>query len=326
MPPPMLRTLSFFASDAVIAMRDVQRTTEASNGNAKPSVTMCDALPIPPPPPSQRSKGEATNRDAIELVVRRTIFSSDLSRISRHQISVRVFVQHLLVSTNQALVTSWRAFRKNDLENSSVAERPEHRQEHLLFDNTKKTTNLDVQGWTHQHCLAPESCSHIAILSRTEEFVGVDHKPYKRCNTWALMPFQTVGLGSELNVSSLQRIVSSLLLRRKLRVMRGKISKNVCHPSINASHHTTEPLFSINATSPNSVEDLFTSSAVVAPATTVEEHVSVHDPTHGDTGDAKDKKSRQRRLNVQSAFQGSCSEVRFHVDVKMSIKMCVYCS
>ena len=123
-------------------MRDVQRTTLVSNGNAKPSMTMCDALPITPPPPSQRSKGEATNRDAKELVVRRTIFSSDLCRISRHQISVRFFVQHLLVSTTEARGTSWRACRKNDLDNSSVAKRPEHRQEHLFFDNTKKTTRL----------------------------------------------------------------------------------------------------------------------------------------------------------------------------------------
>ena len=57
-------------------------------------------------------KGEATSRDAKELVVRRTIFSSDLCRISRHQISVRFFVQHLLVSTTEARVTSWRACRK----------------------------------------------------------------------------------------------------------------------------------------------------------------------------------------------------------------------
>ena len=52
----------------------------------------------------------------------------------------------------------------------------------------KKRRDLDVQSWTHQRCLAPESCSDIATQSRTEEFVGVDHKPYIRCNTWALMP------------------------------------------------------------------------------------------------------------------------------------------
>ena len=110
----------------------------------------------------------------------------------------------------------------------------------------KKRRDLDVQGWTHQRCLAPESCSLIAIQSRTEEFVGVDHKPYTRCNTSALMPFNTVGLGSELNVSSLQRIVSSLLLRSKLRAMGDKISKKLCHSSINASHHTTEIPLSMN--------------------------------------------------------------------------------
>ena len=60
------------------------------------------------------------------------------------------------------------------------------------------------------------------------------------------MLFQTIGLGSELNVSALQRIVSSLLLRRKLRVMGGKTSKNLCNPSINVSHHTTELPFSMN--------------------------------------------------------------------------------
>ena len=52
--------------------------------------------------------------------------------------------------------------------------------------------------------------------------------------------------GSELNVSSLQRIVSRPPLRRKLRVMGGKISKNLCHPSINAFHRNTEPPFSMN--------------------------------------------------------------------------------
>ena len=85
------------------------------------------------------------------------------------------------------------------------------------------------------------------MQSRTEEFLGVDHKSYTRCNTWALMLFHTVGLGSELNtVSSLQLAVSSLLLRRKFREMGDKINKNPCHPSKNASHHTTEPPFSIN--------------------------------------------------------------------------------
>ena len=121
-------------------MRDVQRTTQASNGNAKPIMTMCDALPIPPPPPSQRSKGEATNRDAKELVVRRTIFSSDLCRISRHQFSVRFFVQHLLVSTTEARVTSCRAVQKKTTRKREAWRRPEHRQDHLLFGNTEKTT------------------------------------------------------------------------------------------------------------------------------------------------------------------------------------------
>ena len=141
--PTQIDPFVCFASDAVVAMQDVQRTTLAANGSAKPSMTMCDALPIPPPPPSHRSKvkqPEATNRDAKELVVRRTILGSDLCRISRHQIFVGVFVQHLLVSTTDARVTSWKACRKNDLDNSSVAKRPEHRQDHLLFDNTEKTT------------------------------------------------------------------------------------------------------------------------------------------------------------------------------------------
>ena len=231
-------------------MREVQRTTLVSNGNAKPSMTIFDALPIPVHPTTTNIptfKGEATNRDAKELVVRRTIFSSDLCRISRHQIFVRVFVQHLRVSTTEARVTSWKACRKNGLDNSSVAQRPEHRQEHLLFDNTKKRRDLDVQGWTHQRCLAPESCSHIAIQSRTEEF--------RRCRSQAIHALQHLAhhavstrsnWGSELNVSSLHRIVSSLLLRSKLRAMGDKISKNLCHPSINATHHATEIPLSMN--------------------------------------------------------------------------------
>ena len=65
-----------------------------------------------------------------------------------------------------------------------------------------------------------------------------------RCSSWALVLFHTVGLGSELNtVSSLQLAVSSLLLRRKFRVMGDKIRKNLSHPSMNACHHTTEPPF-----------------------------------------------------------------------------------
>ena len=32
--------------------------------------------------------------------------------------------------------------KKNDLEKISLAKRPEHRQDHLLFDNTEKTTRL----------------------------------------------------------------------------------------------------------------------------------------------------------------------------------------
>ena len=133
---------------------------------------------------------EATNRDAQELVVRRTIFRTDLCRISRHQISVRFFVQHLLVSTTEARVTSWRACRKNDLDNSSVAKRPEHRQEHLLFVNTKKNheTWMSKVGRTNAAWL-----QKVAVTSPyravQKNFLGVDQKPYIRCNTWALMPF-----------------------------------------------------------------------------------------------------------------------------------------
>ena len=143
-PPRMLSTLSFLLPRLpVVAVREVQRTTLVSNGNAKSSVTIFDALPIPVHPTTFTNPtftSEASNGDAKELVVRRMIDSSNHGRISRHQISVRFSVQHLLVSTTEARVTSWRACRKNDLDNSSVAKRPEHRQDHLLFDNTEKTT------------------------------------------------------------------------------------------------------------------------------------------------------------------------------------------
>ena len=82
-PPRMLSTLSFLCARLpVIAVREVQRTTLVSNGNAK------------------------------ELVVRRMIDSSNHGRISGHQISVRFFVQHLLVSTTEARVTPWRVCKK----------------------------------------------------------------------------------------------------------------------------------------------------------------------------------------------------------------------
>ena len=145
-------------------MRDVQRTTLVSNGNAKPTMTIFAALPIPPPPPSQRSKGEATSRDAKELVVRRTIFSSDLCRISRHQISVRFFVQHLLVSTTEARVTSWRACRKKTTRKREAWRKDPSIDKTICSSiKLKKRRDMDVQGWTHQRCLAPESCSLIAI-------------------------------------------------------------------------------------------------------------------------------------------------------------------
>ena len=111
----------------VIAMREVQRATLLSNGNAKSSMTIFDALPIPVHPTTftiPTFTSEASNGDAKELVVRRMIDSSNHGRISGHQISVRFFVQHLLVSTTEARVTPWRVCKKekkNDLDSSIFA-------------------------------------------------------------------------------------------------------------------------------------------------------------------------------------------------------------
>ena len=110
-------------------MREVKRETLVSNGNAKSSMTMCDALPIPVHPTTftiPTFTSEASNGDAKELVVRRMIDSSNHGRISGHQISVRFFVQHLLVSITEARVTPWRVCKKEkkDLEKRSLAKRP----------------------------------------------------------------------------------------------------------------------------------------------------------------------------------------------------------
>ena len=137
----MLSNLSFFC--CLGRCYRCARCLKDDSGFQRKCKAKCDHLRCPSYPTTIPTfKSEASNRDAKELVVRRTIFSSDLCRISRHQISVRFFVQHLLVSTTEARVTSWRACRKNDLDNSSLAKRPEHRQDHVLFDNTEKTTRL----------------------------------------------------------------------------------------------------------------------------------------------------------------------------------------
>ena len=227
-------------------MRDVQRTTQASNGNAKPSMTIFAALPIPPPPPSQRSKGEATNRDAKELVVRRrfsgpiSVGSLGIKFLLDPLCNIFLYPRRKLGSLRGRLAekTTWirEAWQRDPSIDKTICSSITQKNDETWMSKVGRTN----AAWLQK----------VAVTSpyraAQKNFVGVDHKPYMRCNTWALMSFQTVGLGSELNVSSLQRIVSSVLLRRKLRAMGDKISKNLCHSSTNATHHATEPPFSMN--------------------------------------------------------------------------------
>ena len=97
-----LNTPPFFLHrPPVIAVRDVQRATLVSNGNAKSSMTIFDALPIPFQPTTTAIptfKGEASNTDAKELASvaptfsRRVSSANGSSRFPITAVSYRPFV------------------------------------------------------------------------------------------------------------------------------------------------------------------------------------------------------------------------------------------
>ena len=81
-------------------------------------------------------------------------------------------------------------------------------------------------------------------------------------------------------VSSLQLFVPNLLFCSRFCWIGNKISKNL-------SHQITRPGF-FNVQSTKYVEDLFPSSVVAAPATTIEEHVLIHQQRHDPARDDTD--------------------------------------
>ena len=123
-------------------------------------------------------------------------------------------------------------------------------------------------------------------------------------------------------VSSIQLIVSNLLFCRKFRWIGNKISKNLSQQSTPVIR-LQGSLFQCT-TSAKLVEDLFPSTIVAAPATTIEEHVFVHQQMHDLTCDdvARIRRSDKARSICKALFV-SCQQVRCHENMNMSIKLCV---
>ena len=171
-------------------MRDVQRTTLASNGKCK---AKCDHLRCPSYPTTILTfKSDASNRDAKEHLVRRMVDTSNLCRISSCQMSVCFFVQHLLVSTTKARVTPWRACtKKKSLDNSSFAKRPEHRQEHLVFDN------IEINDKTWKSKGGRTTATWIQKVVVADQWLSPRHtEPYRRilwCRSQATHALQLLG-------------------------------------------------------------------------------------------------------------------------------------
>ena len=116
-PPRMLSTLFVLMCLGSLLSpcemsKERQRFPTEMESQALPSSMLFLSLSIPQPPPSQRSRVRHPTEVQKELVVRRTIFSSDLCRISGHQKYVSFFVQHLLISTTEARVTPLRCCKK----------------------------------------------------------------------------------------------------------------------------------------------------------------------------------------------------------------------
>ena len=123
-------------------------------------------------------------------------------------------------------------------------------------------------------------------------------------------------------VSSLQLAVSNLLFCLEFRRIGNKLSKHLSHPYTPVIR--LQGLLLQCTTLALHVEDLFSSSVVAASATTIEEHVLVHqqmhDPTRGDV--ARTRRSDKERSSCQVLFV-SCPQVRCHENLNMSNKMCV---
>ena len=128
-----------------------------------------------------------------------------------------------------------------------------------------------------------------------------------RWNPWALKSCQKVGFGSKLHtMSPLQLCVAALLLRLTLHWMGNTISKNLNHPSIHDCCQITRPLFRVN-----SMRKLCGIFVPIGSRRSAENSawIKLIVPSAEARFDTwrhrrrKEKKSRQRRINVQSAFR-----------------------
>ena len=123
-------------------MRDVQRATLVSNGNAKSSMTIFDALPIPVHPTTftfPTFTTEASNGDAKELVVRRMIDSSNHGRISGHQTSVSHSLCNIFLYPQQKLGSlRGRLAKKKKEKRPGLQHLRKVTHKHLLIDSTRK--------------------------------------------------------------------------------------------------------------------------------------------------------------------------------------------
>ena len=166
--------------------------------------------------------------------------------------------------------------------------------------------------------MAPDSCgdrvvvvsspykSHTLSLATIQ--LGQQHLEAIPCNPWPSGGVTEVGCGGQNStpppLSSF--VLQPCFIRLTLHWMGNTISKNLNHPSIHAFCQIIRAPISGNPHA-QTVEDLFPSSVVAAQTTTLGWNVPFdrqrYSPTRGDTGVAKRRRVRQRRINVRSAFR-----------------------
>ena len=186
----MLSTLSFFC--CLGHCYRCARCPKNHSGFQRKCKAKCDHLRCP----SYRTTiptfiSDAFSRDAKEHLVRRMIDSSNLCRISRCQMSVCFFVQHVLVSTTKLGSLRGGLAQKKSLDNSSFAKRPEHRQKHLLFDNIENNDKT----WKSKG--GRTNATWIQKVAVTDQWLSPCHtEPYRRilwCRSQAIHALQHLG-------------------------------------------------------------------------------------------------------------------------------------
>ena len=143
--------------------------------------------------------------------------------------------------------------QKKSLDNSSLERDPSIDRKHLLFDETDNNdkTWMSKGGRTNAACL-----QKVAV---TENWLSHRHaEPYRRilwCRSQAIHALQLLGPHAvshgRIGVRTQHCLFPPAYCFKppaspQENEMGDKISKNPCHPSINASHHTTERRYSIN--------------------------------------------------------------------------------